>query len=96
MTLIFAVPLLIGIVGLAAWIAATAMAHESDRYAHLDPERMFGRRGRSALAFILGFGMTGISTLYAGWATWLSLAAGLVGGLVLAAVSGWITTGRES
>jgi hypothetical protein len=96
MTLIFAVPLLIGIVGLTAWIVATAMAHESDRYAHLDPEGMFGRRGRFALAFVLGFGMTGMSALYAGWATSLSLAAGLVGGLVLAVVSGWITTGGES
>jgi xanthine/uracil permease len=96
MTLLFALPLLIGIVGLIAWIGVTALARTSDQYAHLDPERRFGSRGRLALAFILGFGMTGISALYAGWAGWLSLAAGLVGGVVLAAVAGWITTGDES
>lgn len=95
MTLLFALPLLIGIVGLITWIGVTALARMSDQYAHLDPERRFGARGRFALAFILGFGMTGISALYAGWAAWLSVAAGLVGGAVLAAVAGWVTTGDE-
>jgi hypothetical protein len=96
MTLLFALPLLIGIVGLIAWIGVTALARTSDQYAHLDPERRFGSRGRFALAFIVGFGMTGISALYAGWAWWLSLAAAIAGGVVLASVAGWITTGDES
>lgn len=96
MTLLFAVPLLVGVVGLIAWIGGTAVAQTSEHYAHLEPERRFGARGRFALAFILGFGMTGISALYAGWAAWLSVAVGLLGGVALATVAGWIMPGGEA
>ena len=94
MTALFGIPLLIGIVLLLAWIAATAVAGTVDGWDSVDPELRFGRIGRFVLAGIIGFGMAGISALYAGWPSLLAFGAGLAGIAGLIGVSIWF--GPES
>jgi hypothetical protein len=86
-TILFAIPVLIGIVGLLAWVAGASFAEASDDGDRFDPERRFGRRGRLVLAGILGFGLAGISALYAGWPEWSTVLVGIAGGLGLAVVA---------
>ncbi len=90
MTALFGIPLLIGIVLMLAWIAATAVAGTVDGWDSVDPELRFGRIGRFALAGTIGFGMAGISALYAGWPSLLAFGAGLAGIVGLIGVSIWL------
>lgn len=90
MTTLFGIPLILGFLLMLAWIAATAVAATVDGWEGFDPERRFGRGGRFVLAGVLGFGMAGISALYAGWAGPLAVAAGIAGGAGLIAASTWI------
>lgn len=94
MTALFGIPLLIGIVLMLLWIAATAVAGTVDGWERVDPELRFGRAGRFVLAGIIGFGMAGISALYAGWPEAIAFGAGLAGIAGLIGVSIWL--GPES
>lgn len=96
MTALFAIPLLIGIVLMLAWIAATAVAGTVEGWDIVDPEFRFGRTGRFVLGGTIGFGMAGISALYAGWPSSLAFVAGLVGGAGLIGVSIWLGPESES
>ncbi|GMQ93104.1 MAG: hypothetical protein BMS9Abin12_0581 [Acidimicrobiia bacterium] len=90
MTALFGIPLLLGFLLMAVWIAATAVAATVDGWESVDPERRFGRTGRFALAGIIGFGMAGISALYAGWPSLLAVGAGFAGTVGLILVSIWL------
>ncbi len=94
MTALFGIPLLIGFALMLAWIAATAVAATVEGWERVDPEHRFGRTGRFVLAGTIGFGMAGISALYAGWPHFLAVGAGLAGIAGLIGVSIWL--GPES
>ena len=94
MTALFGIPLFIGILLMVAWIAATAVAATVRGWERVDPELRFGRTGRLVLAGVIGFGMAGISALYAGWSSPLAVGAGLAGIAGLIGVSIWL--GPES
>ena len=96
MTALFGIPLLIGIILMLAWIAATAVAATVDGWDVVDPEVRFGRVGRFVLAGTVGFGIAGISALYAGWPSLLALGAGIAGGAGLIGVSVWLGPESES
>lgn len=94
MTALFGVPLLVGFLLMCVWIAATAVAATVEGWEGVDPEHRFGRKGRFVLAGMIGFGMAGISALYAGWPHPLAVGAGVLGIIGLIGVSIWL--GPES
>lgn len=94
MTALFGIPLLIGLILMLGWVAATAVASTVDGWDGVDPDRRYGRTGRFVLAGMIGFGMAGISTLYAGWPHLLAAGAGVLGAAGLVGVSIWL--GPES
>ena len=96
MTALFGIPLLLGFLMMLAWLVATAIAATVSGWERVDPERVFGRTGRAVLASVIGFGMSGISALYAGWPHLASVAAGAVGAAGLIAVSFWLGPESES
>lgn len=96
MTALFGIPLLFGLTLLLVWLAATAVAGTVEGWQHVDPEHRFGRRGRFALAGLIGFGMAGLSALYAGWPELLAIGAGLAGTAGLIGVSIWLAPETET
>jgi len=90
LTWLFGVALLVGMVASIAWIALVASAASVEGATRWDPEARFGPTGRSIVAGVLGFGMAGISALYAGWADAVAVVAGVVGGVALVGVSRWL------
>lgn len=96
MTALFGIPLLIGFLLMVVWISATAVAATVDGWEDIDPERKFGRSGRFVLAGTIGFGMAGISALYAGWPHLLAVGAGTLGAVGLIGVSIWLGPESES
>ncbi len=90
MTALFGIPLLAGIVLMLAWIAATAVAGSVEGWERVDPNLRFGRTGRFVLAAVIGFGMAGMSALYAGWPEILAIAGGIAGAAGLIGVSVWL------
>lgn len=96
MTALFGVPLLIGIVLMIAWIAAVAVAATVDGWRGVDPEARFGSTGRFVLAGAIGFGMAGMSALYAGWPSIVAFGAALLGLVGLIGVSIWLGPETDS
>ncbi len=94
MTALFGIPLLVGVVFMLYWVAATAVAGTVEGWESVDPEISFGKIGRFLLAGSVGFGMAGMSALYGGWPSVLAVVAGLAGGVGLIVVSTWL--GPES
>jgi hypothetical protein len=90
MTAVYAVTLVVGLLGLGAWIVATAVADTVEGWRSVDPEARFGPWARRSLAGLIGFGMTGISTTFGGWQDIAAFGAAVVGGLALAAISEWL------
>lgn len=87
MTTVYAIAFAVGVVGLITWIAAGASSAMVGSWKHLDPEARFGRPGRSVLAFLLGFGLAGLSATYADWSLPLSLGGAVVGGAAMVVVA---------
>lgn len=79
---VYAVSVVVGMVGLLAWVAAVAVADMVDGWAWADPEARFGVRGRVAVAAVIGFGMAGMSSSFGGWPAVAAFGAA-VGGAVL-------------
>lgn len=96
MTALFGIPLLIGFILMLVWLSATAIAATVDGWEGFDPDLRFGRSGRFALAGLIGFGMAGISALYAGWPHLLAVGAGVVGAAGLIGVSVWLGPETEA
>jgi len=90
MTALFGIVLFAGVVMLLAWIVATSLAETVEGREHTDPESRFGVTGRSIIAVAVGFGMAGMSSLYAGWPVLASLVAAVVGAVGLVAVGFWL------
>jgi hypothetical protein len=89
-TALFGIPLLLGFLLMLAWMAATAVARSVEGWERVDPERRLGTSGRFVLAGMIGFGMAGLSALYAGWPDPLAVGAGFVGAAGLIGVSVWL------
>lgn len=87
MTTLYAVALAAGLIALLGWIALAASARSVDGWSDRHPDTRFGRRGRLALAGIVGFGMAGLSATFAGWATALAVVGAVAGGVILALVA---------
>ncbi len=90
MTALYGIPLIVGVLLMIAWIVAAAVAATVDGWEGVDPERRFGRSARFVLAGLIGFGMAGISSLYAGWQPLVTVAAGTVGAIGLILASAWL------
>ncbi len=61
MTPVYAIVLIVGVIGLLVWVAMTAVGETVEGWRGVDPEARFGVRGRFALAAALGFGLAGMS-----------------------------------
>lgn len=96
MTTLFGIPLLIGFLLMVGWIATTAVATTVEGWDRVDPEHLFGRTGRFVVAGLFGFGMAGMSALYAGWPNLLAVGAGVLGAVGLIGVSVWLGPESES
>lgn len=93
----YAVVLVVGIVGLLAWIMTSAFASNIDR-ASLDPENRFGVSGRRVVAAMVGFGMAGMSAEFSprdlSWP--LALVLALLGAGAAAWYAGWVDRGDDA
>ncbi len=96
MTALFGIPLMIGFILMIVWVGATAVAATVDGWQGVDPDRRYGRTGRFALAGMIGFGMAGISSLFAGWPSLLTVGAAVLGAAGLIAVSIWLGPEAEA
>ena len=90
MTAFYSIVLVVGVVALILWVVGVAAAAMVDEWSGLDPEVRFGSTGRSVLAFVLGFGLGGISATFAGWSAVLTVVAAGAGGVFLTAVANWL------
>ena len=95
MTTVFAVVLAIGVVFLVAWIVLVAVANMVQGAARVDPDRWAGTPGRVIVAYLVGFGMAGMSAAYGGWADFAAIVGAVVGGLALAGISVWLGQGTD-
>ncbi len=96
MTALFGIPLMIGFILMIVWAGATAVAATVDGWQGVDPGRRYGRTGRFILAGMIGFGMAGLSSLYAGWPSLLAIGAAMLGGAGLIGVSIWLGPEEEA
>lgn len=67
MTVLYALTLIVGLIALLLWVAATAVAASVEGWHIVDPEDRFGANGRMVVASLVGFGMAGMSASFAGW-----------------------------
>ena len=86
MTAVYAIAIVVGLVGIIAWVVFGVVGTSGAAPSSLDPEQRFGSRGRGVLGSVTGFGMAGISATYAGWNAVIAFAAAIVGGFVIGAV----------
>lgn len=87
MTALYAVTLVLGAVGVLAWIAALAISEIVEGWDGVDPERRFGAPGRLTVAAVIGFGLGGMSSTFAGWHAGLAFLAAAGGAFAMAAVA---------
>ncbi len=90
MIAVYAVAIVLGVVGILAWVtmglAATSM-HDMSR---LDPEERFGDRGRYIVAAVMGFGMGGMSASFGGWNDVLAVVAAVAGSAAAVAAARYL------
>ncbi len=78
-----AVALVIGLLGLLAWVVAGTIGESVAGWSRVDPEARFGAAGRFTVAGLVGFGMGGLSASFAGWPGW-AVVVGAIGGAAVA------------
>ena len=83
MTAVYAVALVAGFILILLWVAAVAVAESVPGWEGVDPERKVGRRGRLAIAGLIGFGLGGMSATFAGWPVAVAVSGGLGGAFVV-------------
>lgn len=77
--------LALGLGALIYWIVSSAVAENVERIT--SPDARFGPIGKSIVAGLAAFGLAGMSSAYAGWATPATIAAAIAAaaaGVVLA------------
>lgn len=91
MVKVYAVVLVVGVAALLVWIMSRALAQNLERPG-MDPEEHWGISGRRVVAFLVGFGMGGMSAEFSprdlSWP--LALVLAMLGGLVAAWYAGWV------
>lgn len=94
MTTLFAVVLVVGVVGLIGWMVAHSLAESGER-PDRDPEVRFGVPGRRVVAALVGFGMAGMSAQFAAidLSAPIVVAAAVAGALVAAWWAGFAGAG---
>ncbi len=90
MTALFGAALFLGFSMLLVWVAATIVAGSVEGRGHQAPEQRFGVVGRSVMAGVFGFGMAGLSSLYAGWPVPVVIASAVFGAAALIGVGIWL------
>lgn len=82
MIAIYAICIVLGVLGILVWVAAGLAASSFRDQAHLDPEERFGSTGRAAVSGLSGFGLGGLSASFGGWNDGLAIGAALIGAVV--------------
>ncbi len=95
MTALYAIALGVGAISIIAWVAMVAVAETVEGWEHVDPDRRFGGRGRTAVAATAGFGLAGMSSSFGGWPTFLSFVAAVAAAVVVGALSTRLTVERR-
>ena len=83
----------LGLAALILWIFVRGLA-EADVLVRWDPERRIPQ-GKLAVAGLVGFGMAGLSSTYAGWSTGTSVLGAVVGAVVSAGYAHRIEDGER-
>lgn len=79
MNAIFAVCIVLGVIGIFGWLTMGLLSSSLRDKAHLDPEDRFGAVGQSVIAGISGFGLAGMSASFGGMNDALALTAAVIG-----------------
>ncbi|HSR46221.1 MAG TPA: hypothetical protein VLT15_13470 [Acidimicrobiia bacterium] len=77
----FGISLVIGIVGLVAWILVGGFS-DANGGRPVHPDERFGARGRAIVAGLTAFGIGGLSASYGGWPMAASVAAAIIAAAV--------------
>lgn len=77
----FGISLVIGIVGLVAWILVGGFS-DANGGRPVHPDARFGARGRAIVAGLTAFGIGGLSASYGGWPMAASVAAAIIAAAV--------------
>ena len=78
----------LGLSGLIVWIFVRGLAH-AEVLVRLDPEQRVPNL-KLAVAGVLGFGMAGLSSSYAGWESALTIVGALAGAGAAAGYAKWV------
>lgn len=83
----------VGLTSLVAWILMRGMAH-AEVLVRFDPEQRIPHL-KLAVAGLLGFGMAGLSSSYAGWDPAMTIVGALVGAGAAAWYARWVSDDLE-
>jgi len=87
---IYAVSIVLGILGILTWVAMGLASGSLAGKAHLDPEDRFGDRGRVAISSLSGFGLGGMSASFGGWNDGLAIVAAVLGAVVAVLIARYL------
>jgi hypothetical protein len=87
---VYAICTALGVVALIGWIFFGMAATAWEGKEHIDPELRFGVTGRSVVAGVLGFGLGGMSSSFAGWNTVMAALAAIAGAVIAVAASRYL------
>ena len=90
MIAIYAICIVVGVVGIFTWVTLGLVSSTFPNRAHLEPEARFGDRGRTVIALLSGFGLGGMSASFAGWNDGLAVVGAAVGAVVAALVARYL------
>ncbi len=82
MVVVYGIAVLIGGLGLVGWVVWDAMAGAANAH-RPGPTQRFGAAGRTTVTAVLGFGLGGMSSSFAGWHPAVAVGAALAGAAFL-------------
>ncbi len=91
MVVLYSVVLFAGVFAVGGWLVAGTLAANPDSRVR-DPAVRFGSRGRDVANALLGFGLGGMSSSYAGWPVVPTVVAAIGGAAFLVASTRLIGT----
>lgn len=90
LTAVYAVAVIAGFVLVVAWVIASGVSMWVEGWEFTDPDRRFGKTGRSVVAGVFGLGIAGMSATYAGWPVAAALVAAVAGAGALVFLARWL------
>ncbi|MCP4967796.1 MAG: hypothetical protein GY926_21500 [bacterium] len=90
MIAIYAVCIVLGVIGILGWLVLGLLSSSLDDKEHLEPEERFGSVGRSVIAGVAGFGLAGMSASFGGWNDGLAVVVALAGAGAAVVVAGYL------